>query len=806
MGCRSQATPQAAFDDINNKVSHGDLRGALADLDKLNPRYWSGSPNWNWRFRILKAQILVSQSKPKEALQLLDAELPSSLAGQEVAVRKALYEGMAHRYLQEFAESRKRLAEAERLSNSSFPLLRSQVLNARGALEVDENNYRDAEITFRLALADAKSQNIPLQEASALGNLARVATSQDHFDEAIDLSQLALRQAKSLDSEGLVTTILGNMGWAYFQLGDFENSLKFYKQAEATAQKSALIGYRAYWLTGIANVYLANHNFRDAEAVSQQALAVAKTLEDTETITESLNQLTRIAMEAGRFTLAEKYNSEASALEESGLDHFGTNESRLLTGRIFGAKRNFPAAVEIFKRVMNEPAVETSLKWEAEARLAKLYDDEDLPEQAEKEYQKSINTIEVARSSVSSDESRLTFLASGIEFYEDYVGFLIEHGRELEALKIAELSRARTLAQGLVSTAQARPISAREIRPQVTAQKWKATLLFYWIGQQQSYLWVISPSKTLCVKLPKASEMEPLVKAYREALVGSRDVLESANPDGRKLYDQLVAPAKTLIPSGSRVIVLPDASLYGLNFETLIVSEPKSHYWIEDVTLTTASSLTLLDSATRTTRAARKTLLLVGNTEPPNADFPSLPQAPEEMRQIEQYFPVQDRLVLEGKPATPAAYLQSNPEKFSYLHFVTHGTASHTRPLESAVILSQAGDNFKLYGREIVRHRLQAELVTISACNGSGTRAYSGEGLVGLSWAFLRAGAHNVIGALWEVSDASTPRLMNDLYGGLAAGRDPAAALRAAKLAMLHSRDVYRKPFYWAPFQLYSGS
>src|SRR5256886_3769342 len=55
---------------------------------------------------------------------------------------------------------------------------------------------------------------------------------------------------------------------------------------------------------------------------------------------------------------------------------------------------------------------------------------------------------------------------------------------------------------------------------------------------------------------------------------------------------------------------------------------------------------------------------------------------------------------------------------------------------------------------DLVRHRLNANLVTISACNGSGTRAYSGEGLVGLSWAFLRAGAHNVIGALWEVSDA----------------------------------------------------
>jgi len=99
--------------------------------------------------------------------------------------------------------------------------------------------------------------------------------------------------------------------------------------------------------------------------------------------------------------------------------------------------------------------------------------------------------------------------------------------------------------------------------------------------------------------------------------------------------------------------------------------------------------------------------------------------------------------------------------------------------------------------------------VTISACNGSGTRAYSGEGLVGLSWAFLRAGAHSVIGALWEVSDASTPQLMDALYRELSQGKDPATALRDAKLSLLHSPapdSVFKKAFYWAPFQIYTGS
>jgi CHAT domain-containing protein len=104
-----------------------------------------------------------------------------------------------------------------------------------------------------------------------------------------------------------------------------------------------------------------------------------------------------------------------------------------------------------------------------------------------------------------------------------------------------------------------------------------------------------------------------------------------------------------------------------------------------------------------------------------------------------------------------------------------------------------------------MKHPIHARLVTISACYGSGTRSYAGEGLVGLAWAFLRAGAHHVIGALWEVSEESTPRLMDSLYQGLESGKTPAEALRQAKLTLLHSKGEFRKPFFWAPLQIYTG-
>ena len=68
--------------------------------------------------------------------------------------------------------------------------------------------------------------------------------------------------------------------------------------------------------------------------------------------------------------------------------------------------------------------------------------------------------------------------------------------------------------------------------------------------------------------------------------------------------------------------------------------------------------------------------------------------------------------------------------------------------------------------------------MTISSCHGAGRRAFAGEGLVGLAWAFLRAGAHEVIAALWEVNDTSTVSLMDTMYRSIHDGHAPADALR----------------------------
>jgi CHAT domain-containing protein len=790
-------------------MRHSELDAALSHADQAANEFGKSSEKWNWSFRVLKAQIFVYRREYKRALEILDEPLPAALEPTETGVRKYLVEGIAYRWAQQFDKSEDKFNIAAAIAEKSQPRLLAEVLNSQGGLELDENKYTKAELTFNGALQRSRQFNNHFQETSALANLGVLETKQEHFGQAIDWDESGLKLARELQMKDTAAVIVGNLGSSYFALGDFANALTLFSQAADEARNKKLSDYEAHWLTNEAQAYYAQHNYDAARAVLVRALDISRDLDEKSALTETLNDLSAVALETGRVELAEKYNDEALGIERAGLDQSGVQESQLITARIESDKHHYAVASRLLEGLIADAKSETALKWEAEARLAKVFDDEGKPELAEKEYRQAIGTIEAARASVTQEDFRLTFISGGIEFYDDYVDFLVAHGRAEDALRVAELSRARTLTEGLASTSQAASLNTRNLRPQQIAQKTKTTILFYWVGQKRSHLWVITPTGTNHFELAKASDIEPLAKSYRDAVLRMHDAQDGDGASGKQLYAMLVAPPGKLIPKGGRVMVLPDASLSALNFETLIVPDPQPHFWIEDVTVTTASSLTLLAASTVRAPSKETNLLLVGNTVQPNDDFPTLAQAPAEMKMIERYFPVQRREVLQGAQATPSAYLESKPERFAYLHFVTHGTASVTRPLESAVILSKEGDSYKLYARDIVKHPLTAQLVTISACEGAGKRAYSGEGLVGLSWAFLRAGAHNVVGALWEVSDSSTPQFMDTFYGELGKGADPATALRAAKLSLLHSADagsVFRKPYYWAPFQLYAGS
>jgi CHAT domain-containing protein len=239
-----------------------------------------------------------------------------------------------------------------------------------------------------------------------------------------------------------------------------------------------------------------------------------------------------------------------------------------------------------------------------------------------------------------------------------------------------------------------------------------------------------------------------------------------------------------------------------LNFETLPVPGPRRHYWIEDAEIETAPGLSMLSSMRESTPL--RSLLLIGNPAPHDPEFPALRFASAEIANVSKHFPDASVAIYEGGRASPAAYLSAAAGRFGFVHFTAHAAANLESPLDSAVILAGPEHAFKLYARDVAAVPLHAQLVTVSACRSAGERAYSGEGLVGFAWAFLRAGASRVIAGLWDVDDRSTADLMDHLYGRMAAGDSPAHALRVAKLALLASGGNFGKPYYWGPFELFT--
>lgn len=146
-------------------------------------------------------------------------------------------------------------------------------------------------------------------------------------------------------------------------------------------------------------------------------------------------------------------------------------------------------------------------------------------------------------------------------------------------------------------------------------------------------------------------------------------------------------------------------------------------------------------------------------------------------------------------------------KNYRVLHLATHGLLNPKRPQFTGVVLSlvgnRLGDGF-LSTNEVFNLKLGAPLVMLSACEtGLGQAETRGEGVIGLTRAFMYAGAPTVGVSLWSVADSSTPQLMTDFYQRLLTGQgmSPAAAMRGAQQSMIAGKK-YSAPFYWAPFVL----
>jgi CHAT domain-containing protein len=140
-----------------------------------------------------------------------------------------------------------------------------------------------------------------------------------------------------------------------------------------------------------------------------------------------------------------------------------------------------------------------------------------------------------------------------------------------------------------------------------------------------------------------------------------------------------------------------------------------------------------------------------------------------------------------------------------YLHFATHALLDGRAPLDSALVLAPGdGEDGLLRAREVIEQlRVESDLVVLSACDTGLGAELAGEGVLGLSHAFLFSGARTIVTSLWPVADDSTARWMAAFYGELRRGADRDEAVRSAQVEALAGDGPRRHPYYWAAFQLW---
>jgi CHAT domain-containing protein/tetratricopeptide (TPR) repeat protein len=803
-------TPRYGADTLYRRAEagfqHGDLKDALSDVDDALHVVGNGDPDTFWRLRLLKSEILIWQGLSHDALILLqpgDFPEPSNPA---LAARKSALLGIAESNLQQFDLADQTFRATEAMQGAASPEVMGDLLLGEGKLAAFRRNPAKSELLFKRALQIAQDHNQLFVASKALGNLGMLQMQQYHFADAVDLFNSSLAAAQKLDAQASIVKTTVNLGWAYRRMGDLERASELFEESEKRSEQLGMITDQMTSLLSIAAIRYDQHDFPAAEIDFQQALQLARRVNNQKEVASCLVDLAETAIQKGEFPLAEKYNNEALGLEHSIGDHEAELYSLVNEAQISFWRQDAQTAERLLREVVHNSGTDLRLQAWALSTQAGIEDQLNHSDDAKTHFKAAIASLEKERQSLGRDELKLSYPTRTKDIYTDYIDFLVEHGMADEAFRVAELQRARTLTDGLgLNEPQSHAFNVTEAEH--AAARLGHVILSYWIGNRRSYLWISLPNHSQLFVLPGEDRIRPLLERYHAHLVGAFDANDLGNADGQELYRILIGPAEPWIKPQSQVTIISDGELCGLNFETLLVSSPKPHYWIEDVSVTNASSVFLLSLGLRSTvrsKESRKTLLLIGNPQSP-ANYPALSHAGEEIRLVEGHFSPDQETVLSGKDATPVAYFKAKPEDYELIHFVAHGTASRVSPLDSAVVLSEDGASYNLYARDIARNKLNARLVTISACDSAGSRIYSSEGLVGLSWAFLRAGAQRVIASLWEVNDASTPQFMDHLYSAIAQGEDPESALRAAKLALLRSETVNRRPFYWASFVLYEG-
>jgi len=382
-------------------------------------------------------------------------------------------------------------------------------------------------------------------------------------------------------------------------------------------------------------------------------------------------------------------------------------------------------------------------------------------------------------------------------------------------------------------------------------------------GEGVAALWVVTRQGAQLHELGSQKEISELISRYRRTLESpliTQEEIKQHVEQGKTLFGILLAPAIKDIGANHRLIIIPAGTLYYLPFEALI--EPTARlpregkvdlsslpYVGKQYALSYAPSVSVLRFLDNKRRAniaqfgERQLPLLAfgdpvyssspapqnlafnvrGTYEKMSGGFNPLPFSADEVKRVAAIYgiaPDSESINLRDR-ASKRRLRSMDLTRYRVVHFATHAivgdaVARLTQPalVLSATDLRKPEDQF-LTMSEIFDLKLDADLVVLSACKTAQGKLYRGEGLVGLTSAFLYAGSRSVVASLWPVNDQSTSLFMEAFHKNLKAGVPAAEALRAARSdvmqttvrsAVLGEQQSLAAPYFWAPFILVGDS
>lgn len=657
------------------------------------------------------------------------------------------------------------------------------IYRRRGFLSGNNDDLRMSLSFYWKYLGMKNSEVDSADQIRIMNNIGSVYYDLAQYSDAMRYFSQALGRARARNSKVMISLVLNNIGIVQATLGNYEESTKYYQEAIDLALESE--GGQVLWeaYLEIANSYKKRHQFQQALENYKNSIAV---IEDIRS---------RIGLE----------DEKASFL--------GTNKHI----------EPYHQIIDLFV-AMDRESPESGYKEEAFNYLerAKARAFLDSLEVADIEDSQRVDFRLLNKEKEISEElSKLySALASSSNAKKNEILQMIQ-AREMEYESLKREIRLKNPAYANLRFPEI--VTLKETRRKILDSR--TAVCAYSVGKDHSYAFVITRKDVTIGVLPPRSELQAKITNYLK-------IITDKDRQDFRLGQEL---ARTLIPSDlspriTRLIIIPDDWLNFLPFEALPLSSASSQFMVQKYRISYAPSLSsFLELLRRQKTRGSKTdldVLAIGSPSssgqgldqldlkspaPGQADKPGVAPVQtglrfsgREIRAIGSLFKPGKVRTTSGAEATEEAVRRLPLSEFKILHFATHAVIDDKNPNRSYLLLSpsrSAEEDGFLQGREIYNLRINADLVTLAACQTGLGQLIRGEGIEGLSRAFFYAGASTVMMSLWSVDDQASSQLMERFYTHLRDGQSIAQALQRTKQEMIRSGTLSH-PFYWAGYVL----